>query len=448
MTESEIKEKVEIFAGELQRFPAEKDFISHGKKQLLTALRNKGLRLTELEKVSRQKSNRTRAPLNFWSEKQIMIVLESIMKTLGRFPTKSEIAKMGYGGMLSAMFKSDKKSIYDYQKLFGLTPATKPKKYWNDLQNLKSELLKIINDSRNSFPSLLKIEMLLGSAAKKAVLQHGGIVKVAELMGYNYTPRKTYRTSDGHFVHSINEFLFDEFLFANGIPHEVGGKICENRNYRYDFKIEDNYIEIWGYEKNKLSEISIDYNKKREAKESLYSELNLKLISIEGTIFKSFKDELSQKFTSILASMNLNGKYEKKHFFSVKESLSRLRTFDESSVCEELNEITKSTGSFPTLNYLRKMKAYSLIEAIEELGGITYIANKMGLKRNRKQKWTKDKVFNRLIEITNKIGEFPKQKYLIETGERGLLQQMYKYGCKKELKQICEKRMQTWKECQ
>jgi hypothetical protein len=83
--------------------------------------------------------------------------------------------------------------------------------------------------------------------------------------------------NDGHRVRSCPELLIDNFLYENGISHEVE-KIFDfkNKQYKCDFYLPelDLYIEYWGIYHSE------PYLKRKELKISLYKKLNLKLFSI------------------------------------------------------------------------------------------------------------------------------------------------------------------------
>lgn len=95
----------------------------------------------------------------------------------------------------------------------------------------------------------------------------------------------------------------DEWLYNHGIKHDIHGYINKTYGrYRYDFKIDKTYVEIWGYSPDNKTDIAIDYNENRSAKEKIYKELNLDLINIESSLFtgNSF-DKINENFESIFS---------------------------------------------------------------------------------------------------------------------------------------------------
>lgn len=367
---NDIINEVNLFAKNLGYFPSGVDFIENGKIKLLNKIRTQKLTLTNLEKNCLIKRKNTKKHLGYWNEINILDTLKMLIKKLNKFPTKNDIFLSGNSGMISGM-KQLGKNISYYRKILGFKERRKINGYWDNYKNLTYEIKKLIINEK-SFPSLLKIELCLGSAAKKSVLKNGGILNISKKMGYKYIPRKTYRTSDGHFVHSLYEYLFDEFLFSRNIPHSVGGKVSALHNYKYDFKINDYLIEIWGFEKTGKSKMSISYNKKRQIKEKLYKDLNLNLISIEGTIFKRFKETIKDEFKKIIEKLNLNNSYPEIKEFSIKKSLNKFEKYDEGLIIKDLKEIIEKTGNFPTQMWLRNNKKNPLIEGIHRFGGLKH----------------------------------------------------------------------------
>lgn len=375
-----LVEEIQKFADKIGHFPTYKDFYFYGKKRLLSKVRYKKLKLSNIKKNSKFKLDGRKN----WTEQIIRETIKELITKLGKFPTKQDIVDHGFGGMFGKLKKINK-TVSDYAPEFGIKRNKKINGYWSNWDNLKSELELLINKN-GSFPSLLNIEKSLGGCAKKNILQLGGIKNVALKMGYNYMPRKTYRTSSGVFVHSLNEFLFAEFLDSRKIPYKTNERITLNRDYKFDFKIENYYFEIWGYSPNCKSKIGLIYNQKRKLKENLYKDLNLNLISIEGKIFSKFKETIKHEFIKILKSINLEEKYPEIYEFNILENIKKLRKYDEKSIELDLMKIIKEIGHFPTQLWMRKQKRYSLLEGILAYGGAKYFAKKMGYKIYHKEK--------------------------------------------------------------
>ncbi|HLD10780.1 MAG TPA: NUMOD3 domain-containing DNA-binding protein [Candidatus Nanoarchaeia archaeon] len=85
-------------------------------------------------------------------------------------------------------------------------------------------------------------------------------------------------STDGDRVRSYPELLIDNFLFENGIKHEVERVFdFKKRQFKCDFYIPelDMYIEYWGIYHNE------QYIKRKEKKLKIYKKLGLNLFSIE-----------------------------------------------------------------------------------------------------------------------------------------------------------------------
>lgn len=105
-----------------------------------------------------------------------------------------------------------------------------------------------------------------------------------------YRDDTPYITNDGHRVRSKGEMEIDNWLYSNRIVHgyEVpikGGKLCD---FEVPLAKENIYIEFWG-----LNDAAYLANKKR--KENLYTENNLKLISVYEKDLKNLDAILSKE---------------------------------------------------------------------------------------------------------------------------------------------------------
>ena len=83
---------------------------------------------------------------------------------------------------------------------------------------------------------------------------------------------------DGHKVRSYPELEIDNFLFSNGILHEVEKSFyLKNKRFKCDFYLPESnaYIEYWGIYHNH------NYLKRKEIKLKAYKDVKLNLISIE-----------------------------------------------------------------------------------------------------------------------------------------------------------------------
>ena len=264
--------------------------------------------------------------------------------------------------------------------------------YWNNWDNLSQMIKSLIKN--DNFPTTEVIKKELGNGAYKSVLKFGGIKVVAEKMGYDLV--SYFKTSDGHYVQSSYEYLFDEFLYQNNIPHEVGGLISEKYSYRYDFKIGEHYVEIWGYEKHENNKWCIKYNKKRATKETLYQKLGLKLISIECGDFDKNNEDLCVFFKNIVYLMNI--KVINNDVFNFVKP-SKYWNYDNTFV--EFQKTIKTIGRFPKIAELK----FGLAFAIHKYGGIKHFKEIFGEPASNH--WTPDTIVQSLKTLTDELGHFP-----------------------------------------
>lgn len=313
----------------------------------------------------------------YWNDKSnIVKELASIVAETGCFPNSSQMPKT-----LWTAIKNHKISIHTLRTDFGFPSTEKPKGYWKNFRNIKAEIEKIISQNNNKFPTLVQISQELGTGAKKAVLEAGGIYAVAKLMGEEYRlPDSTgsYLTTDGHYVLSGYEYLLDEFLYSRRIDHEVNGTIVPDKAYRYDFKVGDTYIEIWGYEKHRQQKRCLTYNERRVKKEKLYKENNLQLVSIECDLFKKPIDAILVEFDRICEHHGWNR--NKVSEINLDNYYKLCKRWSEDKIRHELQKIIDRTAKFPTAEFLKSEKYGGLLDAISRHGGLSYFATVFGYK--------------------------------------------------------------------
>lgn len=365
-------------------------------------------------------------PYRYWNEESIIKELKNFIDKNNYFPPCTKMPNS-----IWAAIKKTKKGIDYYRKILGSALHHRPKGYWNDIENLKKEINQLTKNNLGLFPTLNQIEKNLGNGGKKAVLRNGGIFAISEIMGIPYRINDTngiYKTSDNHYVLSGYEFLFDEFLYSRNIPHSVNGLIHHEYNYRYDFKINDVFVEIWGFERNRKQKRCIKYNKRRDKKEKIYKMYGLKLLSIECEIFKKPIKDIFEYFLSLCE----NFKWNKKEINSpdLKKYLNVCHTWNEDKIIYELQLVTNKLNKFPTSTELKSLNKGGLLDAINRHGGIVKFSNLLGYKKSPKKRkyWNKENVIMELEETLKKYKNKPSSTTLIKDGYSALVQQMCKYG--------------------
>lgn len=295
LNEDNIIKELKLVCNDIGKFPTKEDMKKLNKYGLWLGIHKNNKPIQYYQNLLRYDNKRREN--GYWTEETIRKELKRIISESGDFPTQLQLRKSGNCDLAKAIDRLNL-SYSDLQEEFGFEPKEKPKKYWLDWDNLTSELRKIIRD--NKFPTLSMILYNGCGSAIAGIMKFGGINEVADKMGYD--PPFFKKTTDGHFVHSSYEYIFDEWLHSNKIPHIYNGLINKNHRYLFDFKINDFYVEIWGYNKEDTRENTRngDYNKKRAVKEKLYKYLNLKLISIEGCIFKQLHHQIEEHFYNLM----------------------------------------------------------------------------------------------------------------------------------------------------
>lgn len=359
-----------------------------------------------------------------WTEEKITEELKKITEKLGYFPTTNEIQKENKS--LNGAISKTKKSIHYYAKLLGFEPNEKPKGYWKDFENLKKEINEKFKDMLEikKFPTLDMIKRNIKGNVVVAVCEFGGINVVANLMGYE--PPTFYTTTDGHYVQSSHEYLLDEYLYSRGIQHEVNGLI-PNSNYKYDFKVGDYYIEIWGYESNRPdNKICAMYNEKRKLKEEAYKSSNLNLISINSDVFKKPLKEVEEYFENLFKSLGFDTSL-KKLDFDIINITKYCGYWSVEKIKLELEEIINKLGDFPTRD---QISTPGLNDAIKMHGGITYFRELFGYDLLRKpgHYWNKDTITAELKPIVEKLGRFPVQADLEAMDKHDLIKGINRQG--------------------
>lgn len=277
----------------------------------------------------------------------------------------------------------------------------KPRKYWKCWENLEKEIVPLIKG--DVFPTLLSIRNNVGNGASYAIRYYGGINAVAEKMGY--FALAFYKTSDGHYVRSFNEFVFDEFLYSRSIPHEVDGLIGGEEKYRYDFKVGDLYFEIWGFAKNAKSSRGKVYFDRRAKKERYYKQNNLKCVSVEASIFERTNSEIERYLEFLFIELGFN--VDKKLNIDCFNIPKRYDFQSRDSIYEEIKRIMDCVGKIPAVQDLKDLGKKGIIAAVRRIG-MNNLLKEMGLKDRSSL------CDNQIIEGINKFigiyGKFPTER--------------------------------------
>lgn len=317
--------------------------------------------------------------------------------------------------------------------LYGGSYVEKPKGYWRDWDNLKRELESIIVG--DVFPSTFTIRKQIGSYALRGIEHFGGLGKVAKKLGCRRTGR-SYISSDGHFVRSGYELLLDEYLFARGIPHEVDGFVPDSK-YRFDFKVKDTYIEIWGFNRNRKyndNKVARHYQAKRKNKELHYKEKGLHLVSFEENFFNRTLVSIEAQLDSIFSELGFDVS-KKDHSTDLSSVVEVCAIWTESQVIDWIKSYIEEHEVFPAKRVLESQGDFDKVYVIKRYGGFTYFRKKLG--HDKHYQWSIDRVVNHLTEITTKTGFFPTQREIPKKLAHGAA----KFGGLRAMKGLVEEQL-------
>lgn len=363
-----------------------------------------------------------------------------------------------------------------------------PNGYWNDFDVLKEFLLPKCQALGRM---LIHCELLEFKGLIGAINKHGGVLKVAEKLGFKTV--SNFRTLSGNIVKSSYEVIVDNFLFLNNIKFEYENKIVEDKKYLFDFKINYCFIEVWGFKVKGFKDR--EYDESRKEKEILYASNKFKLISIEAEFFNQNIVKINNKLKNILIENNIktNDFYDedlnklmnfesytkdvvflemrnecvkleiktlptknwwikhgfknhilffKSHKIKIPEILINLNLNNSTNKSNNywkewtkiekiLLPICKKIGKFPTASYLKNNNNQSLLSGINaHHGGLNKVALKLGYDINKKENgyWENwDNLKNELLIIYDKIGKFPSTVFLKSINNDNILASIYKY---------------------
>lgn len=347
-------------------------------------------------------------------QKEILDKLSCLIGLLGKNISQNDI------------IKTDSSLYYQIRKYIGgLTKAKhllgievklfhKPH-YWETFSNLAKEIKKI--SFQKQFPTITRLRKLLGGAAYRSVLKFGGADKVAKQMKFK---TNNLIASDGHHVKSSYEYIVDEVLYHNAIPHLVNGHI-PGTNYRYDFKIADIYIEIWGF--SPRGKIGEKYKQTRTIKEKIYKDKNLKLLSIEYVSLEQpyddiiiFLKNLLQNITVVKTDVpaTIINFCRHCHYWNIENTI------------KEIKALKNKLGHFPTTTEILRENP-SLKYGVFVNGGINKLRILMHYPITRNT-WNTESVILELKKIILETGDFPKAIDLKNTHKTGLLSAIDELG--------------------
>lgn len=309
---------------------------------------------------------------NLTFEMLIGDIRQKVISKLGRFPSRKEMNEidfdLGYN-LGRAIYK------FGHNKVV-LATGCKIRRhdigYWKNWANVEFEIKSKFSNhlSKGICPSYAEL-VNSGISVDLISKEFNGLSKIAEKLGCRLA--SLYKCRDGHYAQSVYECMFDEYLYSRQIEHDIHPSI--DGRYYADFKINDYFVEIWGYPLNKRGRIHDAYNKKRKAKEQIYKFLSKKIISIECQIFEKAMVNLTYlEFYLDELFLNIGFDTERKFLFN-PEVIANAGTFwTEETVKNSIQSIIDEIGFFPTF---KELKEFGIASAVRRFGGIKYFRSLM-----------------------------------------------------------------------
>lgn len=287
------------------------------------------------------------------------------------------------GMNISQVINSHGDSVDDYcielgYNLENIKIRHKPEGYYDNLENIKHEISKLI-EILDRFPKQIEVLKHL-HINNNYLLVHGGIRKIKELMGYSDSSDliddRGFRNS------SVYEYMVAQYLIANDIPYKrekcpFGDKHKRLRS-DFTFYLQENHeihVEVWGYAKGAVTHSrEKSYNEKRIKKEKLYREYNHTLIGIDYEIFQGkYEDIQSRLFEIFSLYLDLKFKQVSQEVFIPPNKLS------DDELCEEIMKYSNDKNMFPKTEVLVENGRTGLYkEAVNRYGSYFNFANKYG----------------------------------------------------------------------
>lgn len=281
----------------------------------------------------------------------------------------------------------------------------KPDGYYENFDNLKDGIITLIGILKR-FPKQKEVLEHL-HIGNNILLSFGGIKEIKNIMGY--CDENDLIDDRGFKNLSTYEYMAAQYLIVNNIPYKRErnpfGKKYSRLRSDFTFYLEDDkeiHVEIWGYsQKDKSSERSVNYNKKRLLKEKLYTRNNIHLIGIDYEIFQGKYENIQNRLYEIFSL------YFKLKFKNVEqEKFIPTNKLTDEELFSEIMKHSNDNNIFPMQSVLQEKGLYNLYVEILNRGYDYYgFAQMFGKTTNRKlNAWNKDSIFKTFDYMTSKYG--------------------------------------------
>jgi hypothetical protein len=171
--------EVEKIQNEIGKFPSSTVLRSYKTPGLVDAIKKHG-GMKKLREVFNAPVILEKKKERKWDDfHKIVELYRSLIKELGRFPTKEDLKKRRLSGVILGIQKHG--GVYPLYRCLGIEPKTKPYGYWNKIENVFGEIDKII-DLTGKFPSRIFLnDMGLSSMVTAITKKHGGMLNIRKV---------------------------------------------------------------------------------------------------------------------------------------------------------------------------------------------------------------------------------------------------------------------------
>ncbi len=342
-----------------------------------------------------------------WNEERVVEELKTLIAKSGSFPSAYSLRKSNKGPLCGAV---ESLGGFNYFRDLLQRPLdNKPQGYWSNWDNVEREL-------RARFPEMIargvcpNSRMLQEAGIWNSIIaSFGGLPRLADRL--KCEPCSCWKVRDGHFAYSFYEFIFDEYLYSRGIPHQPHMRVCSTHRYACDQRIGEYYVEIFGYGKSDKNLRAEAYCRKRTRKERLYKQLGLKLVPIEKEVFLEPYAHIEKQLDRIVAGLGI--KTDKQHSFDIAELAQAAGIIlTEEEVLRQLKQIVQEIGDFPKQKQFYAIGRVDLLERLNKTGGLNHYRRKLGYEPAIKPNnyWTLEQTLKALKEQSDDVGRLPREK--------------------------------------
>ncbi|MED3550312.1 hypothetical protein [Cytobacillus praedii] len=346
-----------------------------------------------------------------------------VKEEIGKIPTTTFLKENGYHKLLHYIDKCG--GIYSVYTALNIVPPRKPRSFWDDFENVKTQFEKVWRET-GKFPTYHLIKEKKVSGLVDAIKKHGGMKRLRNL--YNSPVVKIGREKKWddydkivnlfrNLISELGRFPTKEDLINRGISGVINSILNHGGFYRLyeslgvEPKVKPNGY--WNDIKNICYEIDIIIEKTGTFP-SLEKLKTMGLSSMATAITKKHGGmvEIRKKYNAPLNTVE-PGYYS-----------------DFNKVCEVIERFRKTMNHFPTISELEEYKPGIKAAILKYHNNYLEVRKKLNEPIIQKEPgYWKDlpKVESALMDLEEQLGAFPTQAQIDNFGELGLYQGIIKY---------------------